>query len=138
MENKNTPKWGEIYLADLGRPEGSQQGGVRPVLITSNNINNMKSPTVNYISLTSKSKNNLPVHASFKKGEVEGLYLDTTAMAEQNGTIDKSKLVRKMGAFKPYQMKKITVAFVFQQPFLKFALQDTDIFQSDLFQKVST
>lgn len=130
------PKWGEIYLADLGTPKGHEQGGIRPVLITSSNINNKKSGSVNYVAMTSKQKNNLPVHELFRRGEVDGLYMDTIVMTEQAGNVDKDKLIKPMGRLTKEQIKKIAKAYILQRPFLRLAFEDEVFINSDILERV--
>jgi len=88
---------GEIYLADLNPAIGSEQGGIRPVLILQNNIGNFHSGTTIIASITSciRHKHNLPTHLFIKARE--NLYYDSIILLEQIRTIDKSRLIRKLG-----------------------------------------
>lgn len=82
-------KRGDIYYADLGRGEGSEQGGIRPVLIIQNDVGNLHSPTVIISAITSKTtKAKLPTHIEIK----EGLEKRSIVMLEQVRTIDKKRL----------------------------------------------
>lgn len=92
-----TIKRGEIYLADLSPVVGSEQGGQRPVLIIQNDIGNKYSPTVIIIAITAKiSKSKLPTHVEIPaKGH--GLNKDSVILAEQIRTIDKKRLIQKIG-----------------------------------------
>ncbi|WWU65584.1 type II toxin-antitoxin system PemK/MazF family toxin [Clostridium baratii] len=86
---------GDIFYADLGKKEGSEQAGVRPVIIIQNDIGNKYSPTVIVASITSrKKKSELPVHVSVNNGNLEK---DSTILLEQIRTLDKRKLREKIG-----------------------------------------
>lgn len=98
---------GEVYIANLGERIGSEQGGIRPVLVIQNNIGNRHSPTTIVAPLTSKtSKKPIPTHFPCKldKGE-EGMIL-----LEQLVTIDKSRLHNKVYTFSEEQMTQIDKA----------------------------
>jgi mRNA interferase MazF len=88
---------GDIYYADLSPVVGSEQGGLRPVLIIQNDIGNRYSPTVIAAAITSKmSKTKLPTHIDVP-GEDAGLAKDSIILLEQIRTIDKKRLKEKMG-----------------------------------------
>ena len=90
-------KRGDIYYADLSPVVGSEQGGVRPVLIVQNNVGNKFSPTVIAAAITSQtSKSRLPTHIELDSKEF-GLKADSVVLAEQIRTIDKSRLKEKIG-----------------------------------------
>lgn len=90
-------KRGDMFYADLSPVVGSEQGGIRPVLIIQNDVGNKFSPTVIAAAITSqKSKNNLPTHIEVT-GEDSGLKADSIILAEQIRTIDKSRLKEKIG-----------------------------------------
>lgn len=83
---------GDIYYADLSPTVGSEQGGVRPVLIIQNDMGNRHSPTVIAAALTSKStKTKLPTHVALPK-MASGLPCDSTVLMEQVRTIDRKRL----------------------------------------------
>lgn len=103
---------GEIYMADLGTRVGSVQGGTRPVVIISNPLNNKYSPTVNVLPLTTRTKNNLPVHVTV--GLESGLTHESTILAEQVLTLDKSKLIKLVGTCPQEIMNKVTKAIMIQ------------------------
>lgn len=91
-------KRGEIYYADLSPVIGSEQGGVRPVLIIQNDVGNKYSPTVIAAAITSqRDKTKLPTHISVDAVEC-GLAKDSIVLLEQVRTIDKKRLKEKMGA----------------------------------------
>lgn len=87
---------GDIYYADLGKTIGSEQGGIRPVLIIQNDMGNIHSPTVITAAITSQNKRCLPTHYSLK-GLKCGLTKDSTVMMEQIRTLDKCRLLSKVG-----------------------------------------
>ncbi len=90
-------KRGEIYYADLSPVIGSEQGGVRPVLIVQNDVGNKYSPTVIAAAITSqRSKTNLPTHIKLDANST-GLQKDSIVLLEQIRTIDKHRLKEKMG-----------------------------------------
>ena len=90
-------KRGDIFYADLSPVIGSEQGGLRPVLIVQNDIGNRYSPTVIAAAITSKmSKTKLPTHIDVY-GESAGLAKDSIILLEQIRTIDKKRLKEKMG-----------------------------------------
>ena len=88
---------GDIYYADLSPVVGSEQGGLRPVLIIQNDVGNRYSPTVIAAAITSKlGKAKLPTHIDIH-AEREGLSRDSVILLEQIRTIDKRRLREKMG-----------------------------------------
>ena len=89
-------KRGDIYYADLSPVVGSEQGGVRPVLIVQNDIGNKYSPTVIAAAITSQQdKSKLPTHISVN-GRNCGLSKDSVVLLEQLRTIDKKRLKDKV------------------------------------------
>ena len=90
-------KRGEIYYADLSPVIGSEQGGIRPVLIIQNDVGNKYSPTVIAAAITSqKDKTKLPTHISVEASG-SGLAKDSIVLLEQVRTIYKQRLKEKMG-----------------------------------------
>ncbi len=88
---------GDIYYADLSPVVGSEQGGMRPVLIVQNDVGNKYSPTVIAAAITSKmSKTRLPTHIDIY-AERAGLAKDSVILLEQIRTIDKKRLGERMG-----------------------------------------
>ena len=88
---------GDVYYADLRPVVGSEQGGVRPVLIIQNDIGNKYSPTVIAAAITSQTtKNKLPTHIEIDS-KTYGLKADSVVLTEQIRTIDKSRLKEKIG-----------------------------------------
>ena len=90
-------KRGEIYYADLSPVVGSEQGGVRPVLIVQNDTGNRHSPTVIAAAITSQmGKAKLPTHIGLS-AQSSGLPKDSIVLLEQIRTLDKKRLREKMG-----------------------------------------
>lgn len=103
-------KRGEIYYADLSPVVGSEQGGVRPVLIVQNDVGNRYSPTVIAAAITSQQdKSRLPTHISLNSKNC-GLAKDSVVLLEQIRTIDKKRLKEKMGRLDDSSMGKINQA----------------------------
>ena len=100
-------KRGEIYYADLSPVIGSEQGGVRPVLIVQNDVGNRYSPTVIAAAITSqKDKAKLPTHIELN-AESCGLAKNSVVLLEQVRTIDKKRLKERMGMLDNSSMYKI-------------------------------
>ncbi len=100
-------KRGDIYYADLSPVVGSEQGGVRPVLIVQNDVGNKFSPTVIAAAITSRqSKANLPTHIMLGADQ-SGLLKDSVVLLEQIRTIDKRRLKEKMGSLEDSSMNEI-------------------------------
>lgn len=98
---------GDIYYADLSPVVGSEQGGIRPVLIVQNNVGNRFSPTVIAAAITSRrSKANLPTHIPINSGS-SGLAKDSVVLLEQVRTIDKRRLKEKMGTIDQSAMNAV-------------------------------
>jgi len=90
-------KRGDMFYADLSPVVGSEQGGVRPVLIIQNDVGNRHSPTVIAAAITSQTgKNKLPTHIEIGS-QNNGLKSDSVILTEQIRTIDKSRLKEKIG-----------------------------------------
>lgn len=103
-------KRGEIYYADLSPVVGSEQGGMRPVLIVQNDVGNKFSPTVIAAAITSQRfKTNLPTHIRVNAREC-GLSKDSIVLLEQVRTIDKQRLKEKMGNLDERDMSRIDKA----------------------------
>ena len=101
---------GDIYYADLSPVVGSEQGGLRPVLIIQNDIGNRYSPTVIAAAITSRmSKTRLPTHIDIYADEV-GLAKDSVILLEQIRTLDKRRLREKTGRLDESVMKQVDAA----------------------------
>ena len=106
-----TVRRGEIYYADLSPVVGSEQGGVRPVLIIQNDTGNRYSPTVIAAAITSQTgKARLPTHIELPVAESCGLTKDSVVLLEQVRTLDKRRLREKMGRVDDQIMEKIDTA----------------------------
>lgn len=100
-------KRGEIYYADLSPVIGSEQGGVRPVLIIQNDVGNKFSPTVIVCAVTSRiTKAKLPTHVEVPSGTF-GLNKDSVILLEQMRTLDKRRLKARVGEVDSAAMRKI-------------------------------
>ena len=103
-------KRGDIYYADLSPVVGSEQGGLRPVLIVQNDIGNRYSPTVIAAAITSRmSKTKLPTHIDIHASEV-GLAKDSVVLLEQIRTLDKRRLRERMGHLDEALMQEVNSA----------------------------
>jgi len=108
--NKLIIKRGDIFYADLSPVIGSEQGGVRPVLIVQNDIGNKYSPTVIATAITSQiNKAKLPTHIEISAQEY-GLAKDSVILLEQLRTIDKKRLKEKIGHLDDELMERINEA----------------------------
>lgn len=85
-------KWGDFWIADLSGGEGSEQGGLRPVIIIQNDIGNKYSPTTIVCPITTKQKNYNATHVM-----ITGLSATSYIMCEQLRVVDKSRLKRYLG-----------------------------------------
>ena len=103
-------KRGDIYYADLSPVVGSEQGGLRPVLIIQNDIGNRYSPTVIAAAITSRmGKTKLPTHIDIY-AERAGLAKDSVILLEQIRTLDKRRLKEKMGHLDEGLMDQVNTA----------------------------
>lgn len=111
-----TVKRGDIYYADLSPVVGSEQGGLRPVLIIQNDVGNRYSPTVIAAAITSRlSKNKLPTHIDVARNQTAdedcyGLARDSIILLEQIRTLDKRRLKEKMGHLDEGLMQQVNSA----------------------------
>lgn len=103
-------KRGDIFYADLSPVVGSEQGGIRPVLIIQNDIGNKYSPTVIVAAITSQiGKAKLPTHIEIP-GKDQGLTRDSVVLLEQIRTVDKKRLREKIGHIGSTQMNHVNRA----------------------------
>lgn len=106
----NQIKRGDIYYADLSPVVGSEQGGIRPVLIIQNDIGNRHSPTVIAAAITSQlNKTRLPTHIEVNASDY-GLTKNSIVLLEQVRTLDKRRLREKMGHLDIGSMSRINQA----------------------------
>ena len=103
---------GEIYYADLSPVVGSEQGGVRPVLVVQNDVGNKYSPTVIVAAITSQlTKAKLPTHIELEKQKYN-LPKDSVVLLEQIRTLDKRRLKEKISSLDFIVMQKVDVAIL--------------------------
>jgi mRNA interferase MazF len=103
-------KRGDIYYADLSPVVGSEQGGVRPVLIVQNNVGNKFSPTVIAAAITSQiNKAKMPTHIEIGAADY-GLSKDSVILLEQVRTIDKKRLKERIGHLNENLMNRVNEA----------------------------
>ena len=115
-----TVRRGDIYYADLSPVVGSEQGGVRPVLIIQNDVGNKYSPTVIAAAITSRTgKSKLPTHIEVYADRY-GLAKDSVILLEQIRKIDKKRLKEKMGHLDEDVMGEVNNAIS-----VSFGLEDT-------------
>ncbi len=100
-------KRGDVFYADLSPVIGSEQGGVRPVLVVQNDVGNKYSPTIIISAITSQiNKAKLPTHIEISATEF-GLNKDSVVLLEQIRTVDKRRLRDKIGHFDDELMEKV-------------------------------
>ncbi len=100
-------KRGELYYADLSPVVGSEQGGVRPVLVVQNDVGNKYSPTVIAAAVTSKiNKAKLPTHIELPCNSY-GLQKDSVILLEQIRTLDKRRLKERIGELNENTMTRV-------------------------------
>jgi len=105
-------KRGDIFYADLSPVIGSEQGGIRPVLVVQNDVGNKYSPTIIVAAITSQiNKAKLPTHVEISALEY-GLTKDSVVLLEQIRTIDKRRLREKIGHFDEEMMNKVNDALM--------------------------
>ena len=112
---------GDIYYADLTPVVGSEQGGVRPILIVQNDIGNRHSPTVIAAAITSKQdKHPLPTHVPLDK--LPRLHRDSIVLLEQVRTIDRSRLREYIGRLEPEALRDVDRALA-----VSFGLEQAEV-----------
>lgn len=112
-------KRGEIYYADLSPVVGSEQGGVRPVLVVQNNVGNKFSPTVIAAAITSQlDKAKLPTHITLP-AEKYGLPKNSVVLLEQIRTLDKRRLKEKIGELSADIMTRVNEALLISLGFFQ-------------------
>lgn len=100
---------GDIFYADLSPVVGSEQDGIRPIVIIQNDVGNRFSPTIIGIAITSKEKVKMPTHLEID-GTKYGLEKDSVILAEQIRTLDKSRLKEKVGKLDKETLEKLKKA----------------------------
>ena len=96
---------GDLFLADLRPVQGSEQGGIRPVLVLQNDIGNRHSPTLIVAAVTSRKKAKIPIHVELEKSC--GLFQHSVVLLEQIRTIDKGRLKKYIGYVDAITMRQI-------------------------------
>ena len=105
-------KRGEIYYADLNPVVGSEQGGIRPIIVLQNDVGNKYSPTVIAAATTSRlTKAKLPTHIELPRDNTP-MPKDSVVLLEQIRTIDKSRIKEKIGELPPDVMQRINDALL--------------------------
>lgn len=103
-------KKGDLYFADLSPVMGSEQGGVRPVLVVQNDVGNKFSPTIIVAAVTSKrNKADLPPHVEIA-AEENGLTKNSVVLLEQLRTIDKRRLKERIGTIDKTRLPEVNEA----------------------------
>ena len=103
-------KKGDLYFADLSPVTGSEQGGIRPVLVVQNDVGNRYSPTIIVAAITSrKNKADLPTLVEIEAGGY-GLSKNSTVLMEQLRTIDKTRLKERIGTIDRNRLPEINEA----------------------------
>ena len=105
---------GNVYIVNLGDTIGSVQGGMRPCVVLSNDVNNAHSPTVQVVPLTSSEKTELPIHYTLDAKGHTFLKYDSIALTEQFTTIDKSQIQRYIGTLDKCDIDDILSRFDIQ------------------------
>ena len=117
-------KRGELYYADLSPVVGSEQGGVRPILIVQNDTGNKYSPTIIAAAITSQiNKAKLPTHIELNANQF-GLLKDSVILLEQIRTLDKRRLKERIGELSPITMQRVNVALMIS---LGFTMPDSSV-----------
>lgn len=99
---------GEVYLADLSPVIGSEQGGVRPVLVLQNNMGNRHSPTIIVAAITARYKKPLPTHVPI--GDTKGVSKSSVVLLEQLRTIDRTRFCGYIGRVSGSSLSQINEA----------------------------
>ncbi|QIA26323.1 type II toxin-antitoxin system PemK/MazF family toxin [Thermaerobacter sp. PB12/4term] len=101
---------GDIFFADLSPVVGSEQGGIRPVLVVQNDVGNRYSPTTIVAAITSQiNKAKLPTHVELPAGSY-GLEKDSVVLLEQIRTIDKQRLLERVARLDAGAMRRVNLA----------------------------
>ena len=124
---QHTVREGEVWLASIPNFEGHQQGGVRPVLIVSNNVNNHYSPLVEGIPFTTainESKLRQPQNVFFKADKNKGLSRDSLLLTNFKWPLNKYQLIECLGRFDEDDMVRVAEATICQNPYMRLALNE--------------
>ncbi len=120
-------KRGELYYADLSPVVGSEQGGIRPILIVQNDTGNKYSPTIIAAAITSQlNKARLPTHIELSANEF-GLIKNSVILLEQIRTLDKRRLKERIGVLSPATMQKVNTALLISLGFNDSQILKTEV-----------
>ncbi len=112
MQMEITIKRGDIFYADLSPVVGSEQGGIRPIIVLQNDVGNKYSPTIIAGAITSRmTKAKLPTHIEVVQGQF-GLPKDSVILLEQIRTLDKRRLKSKLGSLDERTMNRVNRALL--------------------------
>ena len=115
----NDIRRGELYYADLSPVVGSEQGGIRPVLVIQNNVGDKYSPTIIAAAITSQiNKAKIPTHIELSATEF-GLQKDSVVLLEQLRTLDKRRLKERIGILDTGKMKMVDTAILISLGFVE-------------------
>lgn len=103
-------KRGELYLVNL-TGQGSEQNGLRPVVVLQNDVGNRFSPTTVVVPLTSQNKKNVPTHVNLSPED--GVAKPSTALCEQPMSVDKTRLIKRIGALNENKIEDINKKILF-------------------------
>jgi mRNA interferase MazF len=118
LQNNIIPKEKEIWWANLQNAIGSQQGGIRPILVISNDKYNYFSPTITAIPITSKINKKSPVHVMLFADEGNGIQKNSTIEVEKICDINKFQLIKKIGVISDVKEREVAEKFTIQFPML--------------------
>ena len=119
-------KRGELYYADLSPVVGSEQGGVRPILVVQNDTGNKYSPTIIAAAITSQlNKAKLPTHIELSANEF-GLMKNSVILLEQIRTLDKKRLKERIGELPHSTMQKVNTALLISLGFSENVKYETN------------
>lgn len=111
MDNMEVRR-GDVVWVDLGKPEGSEQGGIRPAVVIQNDDGNKHSPCVIVSPITSQFRRPMVTHVGVDPSKETGLYKPSIVITEQIRTIDKSKVLSKVGKLSDNLMNCINRALI--------------------------
>lgn len=103
-------KRGELYLINL-TGQGSEQNGLRPVVVLQNDVGNRFSPTTVVVPLTSQNKKNVPTHVNLSPED--GVVKPSTALCEQPMSVDKTRLIKRIGTLNENKIEDINKKILF-------------------------
>lgn len=103
-------KRGELYLINL-TGQGSEQNGLRPVVVLQNDVGNRFSPTTVVVPLTSQNKKNVPTHVNLSPED--GVVKPSTVLCEQPMSVDKTRLIKRIGALNENKIEDINKKILF-------------------------